>query len=327
MSDSNQVQGTYEQVHQVDSRLDAYFNPPAQPAAEAEKPQEPMPSSEQKPADVVSQSAPEPATQTVDEEREALSNSKNPERTKSYIEKLKRERDEALAKSQTQSLPTQTSEDYGSSVYDSLRPKVPVPQIPQPPIDMSQFNSLNPQQAQTIRQQFVDENGNVDINGLNQALFQANQQAQLAYQAVQREREARIRAEETREVREAHTQHPELDPLNKDKFNPNLFNLVKDRLTRNMVEGVNIPLSQVAAQIKQEIGYQAPVTQTPKQIEEQAVERYKQTQQARNQGPFESGRGEPRADGPTLDDLRQATRGRGPTADRALAERLKRLGI
>lgn len=318
------LDGINDRAKTAESRIDEYF---AAPKVDEKQP-EPMPSSNQTPEVKPEVETKPEVSAEVDQEREALENSKNPERTKAYIEKLKLERDEALKKTQEPQLPPI---DYGRSVLDGIRPTVEttpeqLPQIPQPqqvPNQLPQTPYLNPLQVQNFTQQFVDSQGNVDVDGLNRALVQANR---AAYEANMRVQAAEIKIaqiEQSSEERELHARYPEIDPIGgKEKFKPELFNAVRDRLVRNMWEGKKQKTADVVAEI---IAERAPRV-NPQQVEEQAVEKYKAAQQARNQGPFESGSaGErPSAD---LGELRNLTRRGGQKGDQALSERLKALGI
>lgn len=299
-----------DRQHEVDDRLESYFKPEVseqtqQPTEDAQ-PQEPMPSSDN--------------TDVNNDEKEALDNSKNPERTKAYIDKLKGEIEQLKSSSVSdQNVDTQ---DFGTSVFDAFHPKpVEVPQSPTPSAPTVQTPYLNPQQVQNIKGQFVDAEGNVDIEGLNRALIGANQQAYDATQRVQSLEQKLQKIEENDQVREAHAQHPEIDPSKKETFDKKLFELVRDRLLRNMYEGKQQRLADVVSEVK---GMFPQVNVT--QVKQEAVDKYKATQQARNQGPFETGSANrlPQND---LDDLRKATRKGGQTGDIALAQRLKALGI
>lgn len=287
MQNDNNVQGQQEET----------------PKADVQQPS-PTPSEEQ----IVEPQAPVAEGEPVlDEEQVALENSKNPERTKSYIEKLKR--DLAEAKAQVE------QPNYGESIFDSFRPAQPqaVPQA-------NSFTHLNQQQVDQVTQQFVDQEGNVDVNALNKALVEANRRAANAEQRVAQQEDRITRFEENQQTREAHTVYPELDPKSA-KFDKAFFELVRDRILRErFYEGKNTTLLQAAESVK--TAYRAPVNEA--QVKEKAVEDFKQTQQAKNQGPFESGRGETRNTVAGIDELRERTRRGDPSA---LTERLKNLGI
>lgn len=278
----------------------------------------------QLPAEQVNQPEPTPSsdqTQTEgtepNEEALALENSKNPERTKSYIDKLKRELEEARSVK-----PTQSSVDYGSSVFDSFRPavnEVSESVLPQP----TQF--LNPNQVNSIQSQFVDQEGNVDINGLNRALNEANQTAYQAQQQAQKAQQTIERYEETQQVREAHEAFKWLDPKNKE-FDPQKFELVRDRLLREKYYGgKNITLFDAARTIEEAIGGRSNPPMNVDQLKSEAVAQFKQAQTVKQQqGPVEQGRGESRVSEVDNQELRERTR-KGDQA--AIRQRLINAGI
>lgn len=296
----------------IAERLDAVIAQP-QAAPVEEKQVEPMPSSEQKPAEEAQ--APEVATQDDLALPENVS-----ERTREQFEKLKARLKETEAKLASNTNP-ETQTEYGSSVLESLYPSNQPPQV-----DRSQYNYLDTQAVNEIRNDFIDEQGNVDIHGLNRALKEQNELAKQAMHQAQQAEQKLARFEENQQTSVAHTEFPEIDPLQKDKFNPKLYEAVRDRLLRNMWEGkerkdVNY-LRDVTKQVIQEYGFQRQPKNEGK-IAEEAVQKYKETQSARNQGPLEMGRGQERSID-NLEDLRERTR-RGDS--RAVAARLKALGI
>ena len=223
-------------------------------------------------------------TEDVDEQ-EALANSKNPERTKKYIDSLK----EKLKEKET---PIETPEvdlkEFGS-VFDGVypagvpaTPTNPYPTVPQQP----PTPYLQPNQQQNIVQQFIDPQGNVDVQGLNNALISANRQAYEAKQSAQNTELKIAQIEQNNQNREMKARFPEMDPIQKDKFDPMLFNAVKDRLVRNMWEGKRKELVDVVSDIVKERGVQT------KQEEKQVEEKQQVAQEQRRQGPLESGGGE-----------------------------------
>lgn len=77
---------------------------------------------------------------------------------------------------------------------------------------------------------YVDEDGNVNIQKLNNDLKLAKREAEEAKKLSQR-------AREEVEVREAHNKHPYLDPTN-PAFDAQFYEIVKDRVLRqNFYEG------------------------------------------------------------------------------------------
>ncbi len=275
------------------------------PAEEANQ-QETMPVSEQKPAEQPLEEAPK-AEDTNNELPEGVS-----ERTRQQFEKLKKHNQELAAKlAEKEAQPVE-------SVFDSFNPKIPEAQKPK----AKDYDYLNQQQVGNIANQFVDQDGNVDINGLNNALYQANLQARQAVEEAKRAREEIARWEENRQTKEAYSKYPQLDPLKKDKFDRKFYELVRDRMISNFTKGVNKTFREVADDISQ---IYHPVDK--EKVEEQAVSDYKKKQEARRQGPIEEGKGQPPTDKATLEELRRDTRRGGGIDNPALDARLKKLGI
>lgn len=253
-----------------------------QKAPEQEEAQAPTPSAE-------GETTVEPSSEDVTEE-EALKNAKNPERTKKYIEKLKKQTQEK------------------GNFFDQFRP----PQA-------ENYDYLEQEKVDDISSGYVDEDGNVDIERLNQALDRANQQAQQAWQHTQQVSNQVSRYEESRQLAEAYADYPQLDPQH-DKFDPDFYDLVSQRIMAvNYARGGAETVKQAAAKIS--TTYHRP---NEKEIEKKAVEKYKETQESRQQGPIEKGKGEDRVETADLATLRERTR---QGDDSATAERLKKLGI
>lgn len=284
---TEKFEGAVERGKTAESRLENYFNP------KVEEQPEPTPSSNQTKEETPKEEDPEvetkvettpepddlatPDTSTTSEEDEALANSKNPERTRAYIEKLKSQIREKEAKE------TQSQANYGTSVLDEFHPQVPQQEMPL----TVQTPYLNPLQKDNMTQQFIDADGNVDINGLNKALSDANRNA---YDAMLRAEEVEMRAarnQETEEVREAHAQYPEMDPGRKDTFNQILYDTVSARIAREMRANNGqrtTRLVDVVTQAKKELESKNKSVEQPKvEVKKEEVAK------ARAQGPFESG--------------------------------------
>lgn len=173
----------------------------------------------------------------------------------------------------------------------------------------------NPATAQSDVQDtdYVNADGEVDIEKLNADL------KALKVSAL----EARRLAEQAREeieVREAHAKHPYLDPQNPN-FDPNFFELVKDRVLRHRYyEGKNMPLSNVADQV---LSFYKPNGMAKKETEKAVEEFKKAQQQVVTNAPISSSTGR-RQEGTNIDDLRARTQ-KGDSS--ALRARLKALGI
>lgn len=235
------------------------------------------------------------------------------ERTKEQFDKLKAQLADAKAKAKSPPQPPRPE----TSVFDTFRaPDQPaVPNVPVAPA----LPFLNQQQVTAIQQQFVDDEGNVDVMGLNQALLDANKRAQDALSLAQQSEDRITRFEENQQVREAHTVHPELDPQ-ASNFDPTLFDMVRDRLLRNMYEGKKQTLLEVTNELKKVYKQEVNV----EKVKDEAVESYKESQKNRDQEPIESGKGAPREEVGNLQELREQTR-QGKAE--ALDKRLKDLGV
>lgn len=311
-----EIASKLEAYHQNMSGQGTAETPPVQPA---EQPPAPMPSANETPEEEQgpAQEAETPSGGTDDEEREALENSKNPERTRQYIEKLKKQISKPQA--EPRSIPD------GSSIFDTFRPQVPPVQVPQVPVQPVTPNLTN-QQVEAIKQQFVSEDGELDVERFNQALVEYDQRTRRAEEVARSAEERVVRLEEDRQVREAHAVYPELSPRNEqgqpnEKFDPDFFEMVRDRLVRHWAEGQNKSLLQVANDIRRVYKPSAPVN--PEKIRDEAVAQYKEAQDKRNQGPVEPGRGQSR-EAVDHQELRQRSL-KGD--DSAVAQRLRKVGV
>jgi hypothetical protein len=180
----------------------------------------------------------EPKKEDKEEEKEitedeALANSKNPERTKEFIEKLKKQNEELRKK---------------PDILTSLSPTVEAPQWPTSPI-----TNIIPQNVPGVPQTqvnkmfegLVDENGYVDsgllIDKLNEQR-EANNSLQEELKKTKEETKKtsqRIDDFERNEImRETHTQFPKLDPTNADDSLPEekrFDNKLWEYVRKNMV--------------------------------------------------------------------------------------------
>lgn len=227
------------------------------------------------------------------------------ERTRKEFEKLK----ESNRRLKEQLEQKSTSQSY-ESVFDSLRPKAQ-PQKQGVDVGGTQYQNLSQGQAENIVNQFVDEQGNVDINGLNQALVSANQRASQAEQAARQTAEQVSRYEETRQTQEAYADYPQLDPQSQS-FDTDFYDKVRDRLLRNMYEGKQTTLKQVASDIARTHKF----PNQPKQEDTQRAAR-------QSAGPVETGQGKGRQTTADLNELRERTRSATSVFNNdALSERL-----
>lgn len=234
-----------------------------------------------------------PTEQNVTSSEEYQLDTSN-DRTKEQFQKLLQSNKEL--KEQLQKLAsTKNSEPspYGS-VYDSIKS------------DSVQGNTVS-------SEEYVDEEGNVNIAKLNKDLKEAKMSALEAKALANK-------AREDLEVREAHMKHPYLNPQSPE-FDPTFFELVKDRtLRQKFYEGKETNLLDIADQV---ISFYTPSSKKSAESAK-AIEDYKKAQsQIANNAPLSSS-SRARQEGPNLDDLRARTRSGD---SRAILERLKNIGI
>lgn len=245
----------------------------------------PMPSVEQ-----------EDSTENSSEVEEELPESIS-ERTRLEFEKLK-ESNRRL-KEQLEERGKQSA--YGQSVYDGVYGQSPQPE---PVVQGSNYPGMSQQELAQTAVNFTDENGYLDVQAFEGFLKRIDERASKAEAvALKAQRDA-----EARQVAEAHLKYPWLDPKN-PKFDPNGFELVRDRLVRNMADGRQMPLTDVAESILKVYKPASASTEDQKQAKAQVSTVGGQTQKRSDEG--------------RLDDLRTRTRQGDMTA---LRERIKRSG-
>lgn len=244
------------------------------------------------------------------------------ERTRKQFEKLKsrlKEKDQQLAEVQKAKLPPKDS-----SIFDFRKQ----PEQEQAPVEgQPSTENLSQAQVEAVQQQFINEDGTVDVDGYNRALQDANARAEQASQtALQAEGNVR-RWEEQRQENETHAVYPQLAPYKPDgspnpEYDPEFRALVRDRLVSHYVNSENVTYLQAAQSIADV--YQPQVSK--EEVAEEAVADYKQSQENRQQGPVATGSGERR--GGTRKDrgeLRQMMySGDRQAHDSALTERINR---
>lgn len=255
------------------------------------------------------QEAPVPSAEETTEvtEQDELPESSN-SRTREQFEKLTEKNKELARKLEEY----ERRERYGSSVLDE-NSNTGGQRVP----SLDDYQHLTTQQAENIAQDFIDNEGNVDINGLNSALRQANARAEAAERKVQQVAQTVEQAEQNRQLEEAYKEASWLDP-NSNDFDPKKYNLVRDRLTRYYRAGQKPRLLNVVKELEADLGDFSTPT---KEKEKQVVEAYKQKQTAKAQASNvgTSSRREPVEDR-KANDLVQRTR-HGDKG--ALLERLK----
>jgi hypothetical protein len=282
MQEDNQPQGTEPQLAATEEQpVSAETTPEAMPTSNEEATEEKQGS--------------EPKQEDGLELPEGAS-----ERTREQFNKLKSQLAEERSKNQPK--PETSRKPKGASVFDEIRPRYQGQDLNQV-ASAQNYQNLNQQQVNSVVQQYIDEEGNVDVNGLNQALVDANRQASMAAHEARMAREQISRYEETQQVKEAHTAYPQLDP-NNEQFDPHFYKLVRNEMMANFVNGQDKPFVEVA----QEISNYYKGSLSPEKIREEAINDYKQVQAARQQGPIEDGAGQERSPQSDWEALRQRAR-------------------
>lgn len=215
------------------------------------------------------QEAPMPSaeeTAEVTEQDELPETSKD--RTREQFEKLT-ERNKELAKKLEE---FERKEKYGNSVLETPRSNQQAPSL-------DDYSHLSQQQAENIAQDFIDPEGNVDIQGLNNALRNANARAEQAERRANQVAQSVQQAEQQRQLEEAYKEADWLDP-SADNFDERRYNLVRDRLTRYYTNGQQPRLVNVVREVLADLGETSKATTQDKK---QAVKEYKDKQQAKAQ--------------------------------------------
>lgn len=179
------------------------------------------------------QETPEPEAN----EDDALKNSKNPERTKKYIDKLKTEVKEAK-----------------KNVLDSLMPDNPVvpsfpePQYPLPPITnqvpiAGQFPGLTQTQVNETFKGLVDENGYVDagllkdtLQGLQSSLAEERKKRENAEQNTQKLGRQFDDFQRNQVMKDVHKEFPMVDPEN-ENFDERMWKYVRNEVVDQWMKG------------------------------------------------------------------------------------------
>ncbi len=245
-----------------------------------------------------------PTSEPVVDEKEALENSKNPERTAAYIKKLQEE-NRRLKEQQDR-----------PSILEEMNPGGSIQQPPK--VDLNQFSNLNQQQVSQLQDDFtfVGEDGikYIDQSKLQQALKSANERASKAEQSARIAADEVRKYEETRQVRETYKDFPQLNPNNVDAFDENFYELVKGELMKQAMRGEK-DLMKAAREVDKRLStYKG---QAAKQEASQKAQAQKEQINA-------TGSAQPRSSYSSNDDLVMAVRKGQPGA---LAERLRRSGF
>lgn len=195
------------------------------------------------------------------------------------------------------------------SVFETL--KQPQPEQPYQP--EQHYNPNN----------FVQEDGTVDINALNASIYQAQMAGKMSLQQAEQLRQEVQQREERLQERETYEKFIELNPKS-DSYDPALTDLVADRMARYMARGENKSLVEVAEEI---VGVYARRKPNETVVKE-AVDKYQKAQEDRkSEGPIEQGKGD-REDDVDVEELRKGMReGDLDTKITSLSKRLKAAGM
>lgn len=167
-------------------------------------------------------------------EDEALKNSKNPERTKKYIDKLKEEVKTEKKKNILESLITNPAPSEPQYPDSPITNRIPTPQ---------QFPGLPQSVITEAFKGLVDDNGYVDSGLLISTLKDQQERTRLA------EERAKMAEQNTQKIgkqfddfqrnqimREVHIQYPTLDPENED-FDESLWKYVRNEVVDQWMNG------------------------------------------------------------------------------------------
>lgn len=203
------------------------------------------------PIETKPEETPAPVEEDVEEEvteEEALSNSKNPERTKKYIESLK-------AKIPAPAPVVEEPKEHIPNAFEATEPEalagmdtpVETPQFtPQEVANTQVFPNLSQKKIDDIMASLVatNEDGEevVDIDKLRATLAQANMEVQNAKSESQKaiDRVEKVEKkfsdfEKTKEVVKVHESFPELDPES-GKFDPKFYEVVKNEMVQQLIQ-------------------------------------------------------------------------------------------
>lgn len=169
----------------------------------------------------------ETPTEDTPTEQDALENSKNPERTKKFIDKLKDE-----------------NKKY-KDVLSSLTPEQNSPQVP----NQDQFSNLNQSDIDAVYKSMVDDKGYIDGNkllntlqGMDKRARDAEQRAARVEEHVRRVETAQTEQQKTQTMKAVHEKFPQLDPDN-EQFDPRYWEFVRNDLIGQMMQGKQDPMA------------------------------------------------------------------------------------
>lgn len=144
------------------------------------------------------------------------------DRTREQFEKLKESNKRLKAELEATKAPKKT-------LVDELYPHN------HPTTNQKQFQNLPEQQVAQVTQNFVDEEGYLDVAALNSELSRLNQLTQEAQRAAMSARQEIERSQQDEEMRKAHSLYPQLDPESPD-FNQDFYDMTKKHVVGQMYE-------------------------------------------------------------------------------------------
>ncbi len=148
--------------------------------------------------------------------------------------------------------------DKYKNVLESLQPDAPAPQQPaqnyQQPTNKApsakQFENLSQKDIDSQFKSMVDDKGYLDGNKLFAVLKQMDARTERAEAKAERiriqaekERIARQQQQKSRKMQDVHDKYPQLDPENDASFDPEFYELVRNDLIGQMMEGKEDPMA------------------------------------------------------------------------------------
>jgi hypothetical protein len=225
------------------------------------------------------------------------------ERTREQFEKLKLHNKQLAEKVAQYEKPAQPRR----SALDAFEPS---PQV---------TGNLSPAQVDEIKQNFVDPEGYVNVDAVNNALAESNRLAKEAIQSARKAEEKVAKYEHTDETRKTYKEHPYLDPYS-PVYDEKFSELTRREILTMMYEEGTQDYLEAANRVKQR--FYDPVAKQA-EIRSQEQTKVQQTQVARTQANAMSGGNKGNFDATEHARLVEGTM----KGDRdSIAERLKRSG-
>lgn len=174
-------------------------------------------------------------------EQDALDNSKNPERTSKYIDSLKDEQSKLKED-------LQTEKNKYQNLIDSLIVD-PSGNTTAPP-KAQEYGNLNQKQVDDVFSSMVTDDGYVDANKLLEVLKDTDERARKAEERARGIEEYQKQQEIARQERDksdlmnkVHQKYPSLDPESNEEFDPTFYDLVRNELIGQMMQGKEDPMA------------------------------------------------------------------------------------